>query len=131
MINAEPLFDKAMDPYRSRTERHVRALAKACQRYTGDIGEIYTGDIGRQLRALAKACRQRTLSLSLSLTLNCIPNPTPNQARRLRELRREHGWGSDDFWNARRMAGEVLPDVRIRARVRVRVRVGVRVRVRL
>ena len=31
MINAEPLFDKAMDPYRSRTERHVRALAKACR----------------------------------------------------------------------------------------------------
>ena len=55
VMNGEPLFDKAMDPYRSRTERHVRALAKA---------------------------------------------------RRLRELRREHGWGSDDFWNARRMAGE-------------------------
>ena len=31
MISAEPLFDKAMDPYRSRTERHVRALAKACR----------------------------------------------------------------------------------------------------
>ena len=44
MINAEPLFDKAMDPYRSRTERHVRALAKARReiqgRYRGDIGEI-------------------------------------------------------------------------------------------
>ena len=44
MINAEPLFDKAMDPYRSRTERHVRALAKACReihgRYRGDTREI-------------------------------------------------------------------------------------------
>ena len=52
MISAEPLFDKAMDPYRSRTERHVRALAKAC--------------------------RQRTLTLPLSLTLNPIPNPNDN-----------------------------------------------------
>ena len=59
VMRAEPLFDKTMDPYRSRTERHVRALGKAL---------------------------------------------------RLRELKREHGWSTDEFWSARRMAGEVLPD---------------------
>ena len=64
MINAEPLFDKAMDPYRSRTERHVRALAKACReihgRYRGDTREIcgrYGGDIDLAQRAAEQAER--------------------------------------------------------------------------
>ena len=60
MINAEPLFDKAMDPYRSRTERHVRALAKARRRRTLSLPLPLS----------------LTLTLTLTLTLNLTPTPT-------------------------------------------------------